>query len=159
MSRHATLASGSGYRRPPSSKPATSVASPALTASFGGGYFSARLNIPMASFQRVSQLSRELPLRGRSQALTTSLQRHRCKGYTGANRRLARWFRANIDGWDRVQVGHELRKLNISMVICSSGSMYQGSKHAGHSSIKVTETTYGDLLNKKKVEIPLPSSS
>ena len=87
------------------------------------------------------------------------LQRHRCNGYTGANRRLARWFRANIDGWDRVQVGHELRKLNISMVICSSGSMYQGSKHAGHSSIKVTETTYGDILNKKKVEIPLPGSS
>ena len=63
-------------------------------------------------------------------------------------------LRANIDGWDRVQVGHELRKLNISMVISVQAAVCtKGSKHAGHSSIKVTETTYGDILNKKKVEI------
>lgn len=86
------------------------------------------------------------------------LQRHRCDGYTGANRRLARWFRENITGWDRKQVGHELRKINISMVICSTGSLYQGSKHAGHSSYKTTEECYGDLLEKAPVDIPLPEN-
>jgi hypothetical protein len=86
------------------------------------------------------------------------LQRHRCEGRTAANSRLARWFRENIVGWDRKQVGHELRKLNISRVICATGSMYEGSKHAGHSSIKVTETNYGDLLENKRVEIPFPGT-
>lgn len=84
------------------------------------------------------------------------LQRHRCNGKTAANRRLARWFRDNIDGWDRRQVGHELRKLNISMVIRSTGSVYQGSKHAGHSDIRVTQECYGDILEKQKVQIPMP---
>jgi hypothetical protein len=86
------------------------------------------------------------------------LQRHRCNAYTGANRRLARWFRENIDGWDRKQVGHELRKLNISNVVCSTGSVLEGSKHAGHSSIKVTERHYLDIVKNKKVDLPFPNT-
>ena len=86
------------------------------------------------------------------------LQRHRCEGFTGANRRLARWFRANIKGWDRKQVGHELRKLNISTVVCETGSLYEASKHAGHSSIKVTESTYADILKHKPISLPFPNT-
>ena len=86
------------------------------------------------------------------------LQRHRCYGETGANRRLARWFRKNIIGWDRKQVGHELRKLNISLVICETGSLIEGSKHAGHSSTKVTEEVYFDVLKNKRVDIPVPGA-
>ena len=86
------------------------------------------------------------------------LQRHRCEGFTGANRRLARWFRANIKGWDRKQVGHELRKLNISTVVCETGSLYEASKHAGHSTIKVTESTYADILKHKPISLPFPNT-
>jgi len=86
------------------------------------------------------------------------LQRHRCYGKSGANRRLARWFRENIIGWDRKQVGHELRKLNISRVICATNSVLKGSKHAGHSSTKVTESTYLDVLKHSRVDIPFPGT-
>ena len=82
------------------------------------------------------------------------LQRHRCEGYTGANRRLARWIRKNVPAWDRKQVGHELRKLNISRVICATNSVYEGSKHAGHSDSRITEEVYGGLLENKRVDIP-----
>lgn len=82
------------------------------------------------------------------------LQRHRCEGYTSANRRLARWIRKNVSAWDRKQVGHELRKLNISRVISATNSVYEGSKHAGHSDSRVTEEVYGGLLENKRVDIP-----
>ena len=59
-------------------------------------------------------------------------------------------------GWDRRQVRNELRKLSISMVIRSTGSVYQGSKHSGHSDIRVTQEVYGELLEKQKVQIPMP---
>ena len=29
-------------------------------------------------------------------------------------------------------------------------------KHAGHSDIRVTQEVYGDLLEKQKVQIPMP---
>ena len=84
------------------------------------------------------------------------IQRGRCNGKTGAGARLATWFRGH--GWDRKQVTHEMRKLHLSRYLLATGDLVATSKQAGHTTTKMTEQVYIDVLKKHKANIELPNA-
>tara|TARA_Y100000593_G_scaffold81143_1_gene151660 strand:- start:348 stop:1667 length:1320 start_codon:yes stop_codon:yes gene_type:complete len=82
------------------------------------------------------------------------IQKYRANSQSGANRRLADWFR--MHGWDRLMVTHEMRKYHGAVRTTQTGDLYDTQKQMRHKSVRTTATSYADQINQPKSNFPLP---
>ncbi len=82
------------------------------------------------------------------------IQKYRCNAQSGANRRLADWFR--MHGWDRLMVTHEMRKYHGAVRTTQTGDLYDTQNQLRHKQVGTTSKDYADQINQPKISLPLP---
>ena len=82
------------------------------------------------------------------------IQKYRTNSQSGANRKLATWFKMN--GWDRDMVAHEMRKYHGAVRTTQTGSLFNAQTQLRHKTPSVTSDSYADQINQPKINLPLP---